>query len=42
MRVYMDENEENEETSSKGLSTKYDNFMRICTNKDEENEIFLP
>ena len=40
MRVSMDENEENEKTSTKGPSTKYDHFMRVCTNKNEENENF--
>ena len=35
MRVSMDENDENEKTSTKP-STKYDHFMRVCTNKNEE------
>ena len=28
--------------STKGSSTKYDHFMRVCMNKNEENEKFLP
>ena len=38
MRVRTDKNKENEKTSSKGPSTKYDHFMKVSMDKKEENE----
>ena len=41
----MGEREEKEKlhniTLVKGPSTKYDHFMRVCTNKNEENEKYF-
>ena len=38
MRVSMDGNEENDKTSSKGPSTKYDHIMRVSMDENEENK----
>ena len=37
MRVSMDENEENQKSSLVGPSTKYDHFMGVYMDKNEEN-----
>ena len=38
MRVSMDENKDNDKTSSKGPSTKYDNFKIVSIDKNEEKD----
>ena len=37
----MDKNEENNKHSTQEPSTKYDHFMRVCMDENEDNEKYF-